>query len=197
MDAWNVWQVGQDGNLIVGEKEKSHKARPATSDTSESTDVPMAPLISSITGEPTDPSTSVETKQAAHVHSNADESIAGSTGSPPSIVPGVTPTSEAQDLDQARTGPLIGQSTQENEPGIASAEVQGPSSPPEIISGTILEWPSTFTDVKQEVQIDIWALGGCCRALRVEPTLFSVFLYHSGAPSFSKKQKKRKPQKYL
>ncbi|KAN0083310.1 Altered inheritance of mitochondria protein 21 [Elaphomyces granulatus] len=130
MDAWNVWQVGQDGNMIVGEKEN---------DTSESTDVPIAPLISSIAGEPTDPSTSIETKQAAHVHSNADESIAGSTGSPPSIVPGVTPTSEAQDLDQARTGPLIGQSTQENEPGIASAEVQGPSSPPETISGTNLE----------------------------------------------------------
>jgi hypothetical protein len=117
MDAWNVWQVGQDGNLIVGEKEKSHKARPAISDTSESADVPKVPPISKIAAEPADLS-------ASHVHSTADESVAD-----------VTPTSEAQDPDQAKAG----QSTQENELGVASTEIQGPSSPLETVSGTNVE----------------------------------------------------------
>jgi Altered inheritance of mitochondria protein 21 len=117
MDAWNVWQVGQDGNLIVGEKEKSHKARSAISETSESADVPKVPPISKIAAELADLS-------ASQVHSTADESIAD-----------VTPTSEAQDPDQAKAG----QSTQENEPGVASTEIQGPSSPLETVSGTNVE----------------------------------------------------------
>ncbi|KAE8146532.1 altered inheritance of mitochondria protein 21 [Aspergillus avenaceus] len=52
---WNVWQVGEDGNLVVGDTEQEKVAAPDTAPSESSTMAP--PIAKNMAGEPADPQT--------------------------------------------------------------------------------------------------------------------------------------------
>lgn len=64
-ETWNVWQVGEDGNLTVETEVKANQPELATPEVSTSKDT-MAPALSkNIAGESTDPSPMTATKESA------------------------------------------------------------------------------------------------------------------------------------
>jgi hypothetical protein len=64
-ETWNVWQVGEDGNLTVETGVKAKQPEPAVPEVSTSKDT-MAPALSkNIAGESTDPSPMTTTKESA------------------------------------------------------------------------------------------------------------------------------------
>ncbi|PLB52960.1 hypothetical protein P170DRAFT_350292 [Aspergillus steynii IBT 23096] len=62
---WNVWQVGEDGNLTVGDSEKTERHDVTPPDTSRSDDATMAPpLAKNLAGESADPSLSPDKQES-------------------------------------------------------------------------------------------------------------------------------------
>ncbi|KAH1856180.1 hypothetical protein KXV53_005025 [Aspergillus fumigatus] len=65
IETWNVWQVGEDGNLTVETGVKAKQPEPAAPEVSTSKDS-MAPALSkNVAGESTDPSPMTATKESA------------------------------------------------------------------------------------------------------------------------------------
>ncbi|RHZ67484.1 uncharacterized protein CDV56_103237 [Aspergillus thermomutatus] len=79
-ETWNVWQVGEDGNLTVETEVKANQPEPAAPEVSTSKDT-MAPALSkNIAGESTDPSPMTATKESAPETAETAETIPSTDG---------------------------------------------------------------------------------------------------------------------
>lgn len=80
---WNVWSVGEDGNLTVGDSEKAESHDVTPPDTSLSDDATMAPpLAKNLAGESADPHLSPEKEESQETSTPPDVSTTADTEPP-------------------------------------------------------------------------------------------------------------------
>lgn len=130
-EVWSVWQVGEDGRLVVGEEKKIDKAEPTPTapDASESAEGTIAPIAQNVAGESADQKSVSEPQQDAPAAedameskpSPAPESVARDATSSPSAIAEATPsTSSTEDQVQTEAEPAVEPSTERDESGAAS-----------------------------------------------------------------------------
>ncbi|KAE8390488.1 altered inheritance of mitochondria protein 21 [Aspergillus alliaceus] len=114
-ETWNVWQVGEDGNLIVGKKNSVDQKKVAAPDTTSSEDSTMAPPIAKNTaGESADPQPTA----------SPEEDPAPSSGSTPAETqPTFTETTHSVTSSPDGQGPTVVPTAKQDEPEVPSEAV--------------------------------------------------------------------------